>query len=195
MKGVNVPMEKAIFGKARCDFSKLLPFGFAESTSGYTYSGLIMDGEFRAQIHISPNGEVTGRLYDTAFHEEYAGFRIRGGGTYSNTVRAEYEALLQTILEQCFTPLYYETETANALVDYIREHYGDHPSFEFKRNPDISAIRSHKTGEWYAFLLNLNGRETIYLKLPEPRVAELIQKDGIHKSTFLSEKRWIVIPL
>ncbi len=188
-------MEKAMFGKARCDFSKLLPFGFAESAAGYTYSAQIMEGEFCAQIHISPDGEVTGRLYDTAFHEEYTGFRIRGGGAYSNTVRAEYEALLQSIREQCFTPLYYETETANALVDYIREHYGDHPSFEFKRNPDISAIRSHKTGEWYAFLLKLDGRETIYLKLPEERVAQLIQKDGILKSTFLSEKRWIVIPL
>ncbi len=188
-------MEKALFGKARCDFSKLLSFGFAESAAGYTYSALIMDGEFRAEICISTNGKVTGRLYDTAFHEEYTGFRIRGGGAYSNTVRAEYEALLQSIREQCFTPQYYETDTANALVDYIRKHYGDHPSFEFKRNPDISAIRSHKTGEWYAFLLNLNGRETIYLKLPESRVAELIQKDGIHKSTFLSEKRWIVIPL
>ncbi len=99
-------MEKAIFGKARCDFSKLLPFGFAESAAGYTYSAQIMDGEFRAQIRISPDGEVTGRLYDTAFDEEYTGFRIRGGGAYSNTVRAEYKALLQTILEQCFTPLY-----------------------------------------------------------------------------------------
>ncbi len=188
-------IEQHIFQKAKCSFAKLKAFGFSEGADGYIYSAKIMDGEFCAEVRISLNGEVAGRLYDTAFHEEYTGFRIRGGGAYSNTVRAEYEALLQTIREQCFTPLYYETETANALIDYIREHYGDHPSFEFKRNPDISAIRSHKTGEWYAFLLNLNGRETIYLKLPEERVAQLIQKDGILKSTFLSEKRWIVIPL
>ncbi len=85
-------------------------------------------------------------------------------------------------------------DTANALVDYIIENYGDYPSFEFKRHSEISAIRSHKTGEWYAFLLG-GGVEQIYLKLPEARVKELIQKDGIFRSTFMSEKRWIIIPL
>ncbi len=187
-------IEQEIFQKSRCDFETLTPFGFVKTNNGYSYKTPIMNGEFRAEVFISDKGEVSGKLFDTAYDDEYTNFRMEYAGGYVGVVRSEYEALLTNIREQCFTPKYYRTDTANALVDYIIENYGDYPSFEFKRHPEISAIRSHKTGEWYAFLLG-GGVEQIYLKLPESRVKELIKKDGICRSTFMSEKRWIIIPL
>ncbi len=187
-------IEKDTFQKSRCDFSKLLSFGFVKSKNGYCYSTHIMDDAFRVEIHISAKGEVTGKLYDIAFEDEYTNIRLTNGGGYVSAVKDAFEAVLIDIREHCFTQLYYETNTANALVDYIIDNYGDYPSFEFKRHPEICAIRSHKTGEWYAFLFG-SGVEEIYLKLPEARVKELIQKEGIFRSTFMSEKRWIIIPL
>ncbi len=187
-------IEQEIFEKSRCDFTKLLHFGFIENENGYSYSAYIMDKAFRADIQITTSGELKGKLYDMEFEDEYTNFRIEYVKGFANTVREEYEKLLKNIKEHCFTPKYYRTDTTNALVDYIAENYGDYPSFEFKRHSDICAIRSHKTREWYAFLLG-GSVEQIYLKLPENRVKELLQKEGIYRSTFMSEKRWVIIPL
>ncbi len=190
-------IEQDVFNKAKCDFSKLPAYGFIENENGYSFMTYIMEGAFRVDILIQKDGAISGKLWDVAFDDEYTNFRIIGGDGFTNKVRLAYESILLDIKEKCFTPNCYDTSQANALVDYIGRHYGDHPSFEWKRYPGISVFRNHRNHKWYAFFVKTGygGTESLYLRLPEKRVKELLAREGICKSTFLKATAWIIIPL
>ena len=59
-------LEAKVFERKRPDFEKLAEFGFHKDKEGYHYSQLFMDGDFRADISISLEGNVFGRVFDTA---------------------------------------------------------------------------------------------------------------------------------
>ena len=64
-------LEAKVFERKKPDFEKLAEFGFHKDKEGYHYSQLFMDGDFRADISISLEGNVFGRVFDTAAGEEY----------------------------------------------------------------------------------------------------------------------------
>lgn len=55
-------LEAKVFERKRPDFEKLAEFGFHKDKEGYHYSQLFMDGDFRADISISLEGNVFGRV-------------------------------------------------------------------------------------------------------------------------------------
>lgn len=64
-------LEEKVFERKKPDFEKLAEFGFQKDKEGYHYSQLFMDGDFRADISISLERNVFGRVFDTAAGEEY----------------------------------------------------------------------------------------------------------------------------
>lgn len=70
-KEKDMGLEAKVFERKRPDFEKLAEFGFQKDKEGYHYSELFMEGDFRADIFINLEGEVFGRVFDTAAGEEY----------------------------------------------------------------------------------------------------------------------------
>ena len=64
-------IESEVFKKLKLNKGKLISFGFKKEENRYTYSEKFMDGTFRADIYISENGEVTGKVYDLEIDDEY----------------------------------------------------------------------------------------------------------------------------
>ncbi len=188
-------IEKTIFEKTRCDFRQLKSYGFEKKGEGYLFVTTILNGEFRGEVLVDPEGAVSGKLYDIEWNEEYTNFRIAGGGAYAHAVRTAYEELLQDIRNRCFIALYYKKKQTNEIIDFIITEYQDFPEFKWIKFPSASVFRNGKNKEPYLYFIELGetGTEAIYLRLPEDRIRELTGQEGFYPSIFLSDKKWIMI--
>ena len=68
-------IEKEVFKRKKIVFDKLLKVGFRKISDGYFYSKVFSDGEFRADITVSQNGMVTGKVIEIETEEEYLPLR------------------------------------------------------------------------------------------------------------------------
>ncbi len=96
-------IESEIFAQYQLQQNRLLPFGFTQDAQGYHYTREILDGEFIATVTVTAKGEVTGRVCDADFGEEYAPMRVEEAqGNYVDAVRYAYRELLEEIRTACF---------------------------------------------------------------------------------------------
>lgn len=92
-----------------------------------------MDGDFRADISISLEGNVFGRVFDTAAGEEYLPVHVPyQTGAFVNMVRARYVEILETIGAGCFTDRLFLFDQSERIAEMIRMRYGDRPDFRGK---------------------------------------------------------------
>ena len=75
---MTMEIEEKIFEKAKPLWNQLIPYGFQKVGDGYRYEASSHQGDFQVHIEIHPNGEVTGKVTDTNFGDEYALFRVEG---------------------------------------------------------------------------------------------------------------------
>ena len=69
-------IEEKVFKKEKLNKEKLIPYGFIKEGNTYKYSKKFMNGNFRADIYIDENGNVSGKVYDLEMEEEYTNFRV-----------------------------------------------------------------------------------------------------------------------
>lgn len=147
-------LEAKVFERKKPDFEKLAEFGFHKDKEGYHYSQLFMDGDFRADISISLEGNVFGRVFDTAAGEEYLPVHVAyQTGAFVNTVRARYVEILETIGAGCFTDRLFLFDQSERIAEMIRMRYGDRPDFPWRKYPGYGVFRNHE---------NKNGTESLW---------------------------------
>lgn len=113
-----------------------------------------MDGDFRADISISLEGNVFGRVFDTAAGEEYLPVHVAyQTGAFVNTVRARYVEILETIGAGCFTDRLFLFDQSERIAEMIRMRYGDRPDFPWRKYPGYGVFRNHE---------NKNGTESLW---------------------------------
>lgn len=66
--------EEKIFSKYLFNKEKLMEYGFLKVDNSYKYTTYIVDNSFKVEILIKDNN-VSGKLIDVAFDEEYNNFR------------------------------------------------------------------------------------------------------------------------
>lgn len=94
-------IEQDLFKRSTLVPDKLLSFGFVKKDNIYKYSTKIMNDKFRVDIEVN-EGSIHGKIYDLSTNDEYTNFRIEDFGTFSNTVREKYIAVLKNIRNNCF---------------------------------------------------------------------------------------------
>ena len=91
-------IEQDLFKRSTLVPDKLLSFGFVKKDNIYKYSTKIMNDKFRVDIEVN-EGSIHGKIYDLSTNDEYTNFRIEDFGTFSNTVREKYIAVLKNIMK------------------------------------------------------------------------------------------------
>ena len=91
-------IEQELFKRSILVPDKLLDFGFTKKQDLYVYSTKIMNDKFRVDIEVN-EGSILGKIYDLSTNDEYTNFRIEDFGTFSNTVREKYIAVLKNIMK------------------------------------------------------------------------------------------------
>ena len=195
------------------DFSRLEDFGFARHEAGFTHAEAFMNGMFRAEILISPEGEVTGRVIDSDTGDEFIPLRAEEhAGAFVGEVRDGYTRILRSIAEHCTTAQPFLHAQANRLAAQLLLRHGDKPDYPFRKLPTYGVFRHSGSRKWYALIMNIPfsrlTRKATSRKAPEKDIVEilnvktgrtnpesLLKEDGIYPCYHMNRAKWVSVLL
>ncbi len=224
MESKQMDIESKVFKRKRFVVEKVEERGFikncqsAEKWSGVRYHDEIsfMDGDFRASIDITSEGELRGKVIDVMNEEEYAPLRAEGmNGAYVNTVRAAYKEVLESIARDCCVDVLFVSDQANRIAALIKEEYAVEPDFPWAKKPydEAGVFRHADTRKWFGLIMNVKasvidkkgeeadaaGGDTMIdvmnLKIDPEDSEWLTEKRGIYPAYHMHHKNWISVRL
>ena len=198
-------IEEEMFRKRKIKKDALISYGFKKKESYYIYSKKFMNHSMKIEVIVNEKSLVTGKVYDLDTKEEYTNFRIEGiVGDFANTVKEEYQNILQDIATHYFIEEEFMFEQSNRISRKIKEKYHIHPEFLWEKFPNYGIFRNEKSDKWFAIIMNLNRSkfrkeeegivEVLNVKL-EDKVEENIKRKGIYPAYHSNKKNWISIVL
>ena len=186
------------------------PFGFVPEDGGWRYSEVFMDGDFRADVSITPERTVKGRVTDLSTGEEYLPLRARAHtGPFVGQVREAYGAVLRRIAETCFTETPFVSGQANRIAQMIAERYGECPDYPFGAPPEPAVFRYPPNRKWYALVMHLRRNlvtkegppedspllDVMNVKVGKNNAANHTGIPGIYPAYHMSHTDWVSILL
>ena len=197
-------IEEKIFKRTIIDFSRLENFGFIKSDDKWTYNKLFMNGDFKAVVNVTPKGNVSGTVLETATQDEFLPLRVENMEGFAGEVRAEYQKILENIKADCCRINYFVYPQANRLTQTIYDVYGNAPVFPWD-NDDAGVFKNPDNGKWYALIMRINRSkldkklsgevEVMNIKLDEAKIPELHKQKGFYPAYHMNKKNWITITL
>lgn len=200
-------IEEFVFEKVCIDMSKLEANGFARQGDSFRKDIIFMDGDFRAEITISSEGFVSGRVVDLMMNETYLPLRAAGqSGSYVSQVRYEYQCLLEELAETCGIPLPFAEPLANDLAQFIFRTYGHRPENPFE-DTDDAVFRHPENRRWYGLVMTVSGNKidaarygesplmVLNVKADETKTALYHREDGIYPGYHMNHKKWLTLVL
>ncbi|MBQ8459217.1 MmcQ/YjbR family DNA-binding protein [bacterium] len=165
-----------------------------------------MNNAFCAHVKISPEGKVSGKVFDLENNEEYLPIKIKyQEGSFVGGIRTEYEKILNDISQKCFTENHFIYQQTNRIAELIEEKYKDKPQFLWEKFPGCAVFKNPDNNKWYGAILNVDFSrldtdksgeiEVINIKLPEDKVLELHNIKGFYPAYHMNKKSWISIIL
>ncbi len=198
-------IEEEIFKRSTILIDTLNSYGFQKEEDHYVLSKKIMDGTFQAVITVSPQGEISGKVIDLSFGEEYTNYRREQQlGEFAANVREAYTNLLIDIKKNCATNHFFVSNQTNRLSSWILDYYHDEPDFPWENDMRDGVFRNPKNGKWYALIMEIDRQkigdgsgkvEIVNLKLEEDKIPALLTKKGFYKAYHMNKEKWITIVL
>ncbi len=199
-------LESGHFLRRRPDPARLEAYGFQKRDGVYRLTREFMDG-FRAELIVSREGEVSGRVLDSETGEEYLPLRaVEACGAFVGEVRAAYGAFLDEIAAACFVAAPFLSPQADRLQTALAERFGDVPDFPFAKCPGYGVFRFPGNGKWYGLIMAIPRArlekgapeepvEIVNLKVaPEDR-EKLLEKDGVYPCYHMNRAHWVTVAL
>ena len=152
-------MQNPEFAFKSPNFNKLVAYGFVTDGKTYSYVAKILDEQFELRVEITAAGEVKTEVTDLNIGEPYTLHLVAAAeGAFVGAVRAEYERVLTEISEKCFENDVFKGDSAHAVINYVREKYGDELEFLWGDAPD-AIWRRKDNKKWYAVLMVISKRK------------------------------------
>ena len=202
-------MEDLVFEIKKIVPERARSFGFAPDGDGLLFSRDFHAGEFRAEVRVSRDGKISGRVIDKMNDEDYAPLRAEGmRGAYVSGVRAAYEAILNEIADACCDEYLFASDQANRIARLIRERYGIDPDFPFDEEPHRKAgvFRHADNGRWFGLIMRVKKSvlagetdpvrvDVMNLKAEPGKIPELRRIPGVYPAYHMNRKYWISVAL
>ncbi len=199
-------MEKRIFDKKRIVFPKLEEYGFVKQDDGYVYERKTTDGNFKMVVKVSLGGEVSGKVYDLDFGDEYTNFRLEENyGSFVGKIKGEFESLLMDIADKCTKKTWFSLPQTNRICDLIFERYAEEPRFEWEGDEDNAVFKNHRNEKWYGIIISVlwdrlvpgkEGKtEVINVKLDPEEIPSIVGTKGIFSAFHMNKQHWVSIVL
>ena len=194
-------IESAVFAKKKCDFDRLQRFGFRPSGGGgfELRAPLSLEG-YEAEVRVSAGGLVSGRVFETAFDDEYLLLRAECSRGFACEVREAYISFLEDIAAECFESLPFVSAQANRLAHRIHAEFGDVPDFPWKDDASAGVFRVSPGGKWYALVMNIDASK---LNLSASGKIDVVnvkaeirgRTEGVFPAYHMNKKRWATVLL
>ena len=199
-------IEEEIFKRSHVVLEKLEPYGFSKINDKYIYSITFMNNNFKAEITIDKDANISGKVIDLEFNEEYTNIRIiNQTGKFVNKVREQYKDILTNIKENCFEEDVFISKQANMLTKYISDTYHDNPEFLWAKFKGYGVFRNKENQKWYGIIMNINKSkldnntegeiEILNIKLNQDKILKLLKQEGFYKAYHMNTKDWISMTL
>ena len=131
-------------------------YGFAEGPEGWSLSRDFMDGEFRAEVFISREMKVSGKVIETDTGEEYVAVHVPSyTGAFVGEVREAYMKVLEEIAEAVCTAMPFSGDQANRMAALIRERWGHECDRPFEDKEGGAVFRVPGNERWYALVMRV----------------------------------------
>lgn len=149
-------IEQEIFQRRTLIPETLLPFGFVKNGRVWEYSEPFLNGDFRADVKITPDGQVLGSVFDVLDGEEYLPVHVDSyTGAFVGSVREAYTAVLQRIADACFEGEWFLYPQTNRIAKEIVRRFGEKPDFPFESAKGFGVFRCAKNRKWYGLVMDL----------------------------------------
>ena len=200
-------IESIIFAKSKPNKESLLRYGFIEEERGFRYKEPFFDGEFVADLLVSHDGKVEGRVLEVAMEgEEFAPLRIDSyGGGYVGSVREAYRELLKKVKNECFIETQFLSPQTNRITAEIARRYGEKPDFPWEEN--FGVFRFPENRKWYGLIMDIPLKKLTHddadeelvnvmnLKINGPSPEELFCRPGIYPAYHMNHQKWLSVLL
>lgn len=198
--------EDRFFSNKKINWSKLEAYGFVKTSDGYQYTTTVMDGQLKLLVNITAKGVVSTQMLDTANHEEYVLYKVESAaGPYVGAVRAACESVLIDIAAKCYEPDVFHCEQTIAIIQYVREKYGDELEFLWEKFADNAIWRCKDTQKWYGLIVAISKKklglkseemaEAIILRLRPEEMEKTIDHQRYFPGWHMNKKSWYTIIL
>ena len=218
-------LEHDIFKRSRPDYRKLEAFGFKKEKGIFTYGELLPDRQFRAELTVTEEGVVSGRVIDLDTNEEYLPIKIENQiGGFVGNIREMYTAFLERVNDECFVPVNFMNDQANRIETLVYRDYDVAPEFPWEKYAGNGTFKCKGNDKWFAAILTVefgklqhapdNGKssasdsdmepmkhdeeevvECINLKAVPEEIPELTTHPGIYQAYHMNKKHWISVIL
>ena len=192
-----------IFKSYQLNKEKAHAFGFVENSGVWTYSCMILQGDFVMTVSITADNvnfqvfdQETGDLYPQVHMESMT-------GSFVASVREACLEILYQIRKACFDVQDFICPQTKCIMAQIQEKYGNQLEYLWEKSPDTAVLRHEGNKKWYAVLMRISwdklekGREGLVeaVNLKHDQVADLLSKKGIYPAFHMNKRYWISVAL
>lgn len=198
--------EDKFFINRKVNFDKLLNYGFFKVTNGYQYKTAVMNDQFQLNVFITNDGLVSTNMIDNTSNEEYSLYKVVSSvGAYVGEVRTACEIVLKEISQRCFEPNIFHSEQTLAVIEYVREKFGDELEFLWEKFSNNAVWRRKDNQKWYGLILTVSKTklglssneivEIIDLRLNPEQMIKTIDNKRYFPGWHMNKKSWYTIIL
>ena len=192
-----------IFKSYQFNQEKARAYGFVESSGVWTYSCMILQGDFVMTVSITADN-VNFQVFDQEMGDLYPQVHMESmTGSFVASVREACLEILYQIRKACFEVQDFICPQTKRIMAQIQEKYGNQLEYLWEKSPDTAVLRHEGHKKWYAVLMKISwdklekGREGLVeaVNLKHDQVVDLISQKGIYPAFHMNKRYWISVAL
>ena len=192
-----------IFKSYQFNQEKAYAYGFVESSGVWTYSYMILQGDFVMTVSITADN-VYFQVFDQEMGDLYPHVHMESmTGSFVASVREACLEILYQIRKACFDVQDFICSQTKRIMTQIQEKYGNQLEYLWEKSPETAVLRHEGNQKWYAVLMKIfwdkleKGREgqVEAVNLKHDQVADLLLKKGIYPAFHMNKRYWISVAL
>ena len=192
-----------IFKSYQFNQEKARAYGFVESSGVWTYSCMILQGDFVMTVSITADN-VNFQVFDQEMGDLYPQVHMESmTGSFVASVREACLEILYQIRKACFEVQDFICPQTKRIMAQVQEQYGNQLEYLWEKSPDTAVLRHEGNQKWYAVLMKIfwdkleKGREgqVEAVNLKHDQVVDLLSKKGIYPAFHMNKRYWISVAL
>ncbi|MFC5681363.1 MmcQ/YjbR family DNA-binding protein [Streptococcus downii] len=192
-----------IFKSYQFNQEKARAYGFVESSGVWTYSCMILQGDFVMNVSVT-DGKLAFQVFDQETGDLYPQVHMESmRGSFVGSVRQACLEILYQIRKACFDVQDFICPQTKRIMAQVQKKYGNQLEYLWEKSPDTAVLRHEDSKKWYAVLMRIpwdrldKAREGLVeaVNLKHDQVADLLSQKGIYPAFHMNKRYWISLAL
>ena len=193
----------SVLKERQIDFEKLQKYGFKKINEDYLFKIKIKNNmQVIVKVH---NENLESKVIDLKSREEYILVDLKTTlGEYASLIKAEYENIMQDIINKCTIINVFQSRQAQEITKYIQNKYQRNLEYLWEKY-DAAIWRNNENQKWFGLLMVVSALklgfkkdkrcEIINLRYPSSKMSEIINNQNIFPGYHMNKKNWLTIIL